>query len=229
MNEAIAIPSVPTTAKQFKTARSAQNAVKKASSSYWAVASFTASVAAEHADDAVATLRDAWDNLRATVTTAREQGHEIKTDEFDAAEQHASIALAAHDGKAKVSQTLFESVITYTMSGVIPLFTMVCARQAGAMFAEGNLILAIVASVLALTSLAVSLSHLARAISLITKTHIVASFALAVAFDGGIVLSELLHAFGDPRNVIMHALAWAMLGCLTGLSGVLNWYAFTRH
>lgn len=121
-------------------------------------------------------------------------------------------------------QARFRRWGTIVLSVMIPLFSMSCARFAGSLLHDGTYWLAVLAGGLAVTSLVVSLSHLAEAIELITGSSTRPSRALALAFDGGVILSELTHAVSEDPT--LQWVAMALLIALTGLSMALNWYAF---
>jgi len=126
----------------------------------------------------------------------------------------------------EVKQSRFERTLTYIMAGFIPALSLTLARVAGLLHVGEFPYLSGFAAFIAITVLSVSLPHLAHAVKLITCSSKRVSWALAVAFDCGIVLSELVHATG-PQN--LHWVALGMLIALSCMSAVLNAIAFTRH
>lgn len=126
----------------------------------------------------------------------------------------------------EVRQTRFERGLTVTMAGFIPLLSLTLSRIAGVLFSDGNTELAAFAAVITVTVLSVSLPHLAHAIGLITQSSRRVSWALAVAFDLGIVLAEMVHVSGTAG---LTEVALILLVALSVMSGVLNCIAFTRH
>jgi hypothetical protein len=126
----------------------------------------------------------------------------------------------------EVRQTRFERGLTITMAGFIPLLSLTLSRVAGVLFSEGSFALAAFAGVISVTVLSVSLPHLAHAIGLITQSSRRVSWALAIAFDLGIVLAEMVHVNGTPG---LTEVAVIMLFALSLMSAVLNGIAFTRH
>ena len=124
----------------------------------------------------------------------------------------------------ELTQRRFRRWGTIALSIMIPLFSMACARFAGTLLVEETYWLAVVAGGLAITSLWVSLAHLTEAITLITGSTERSSKALARAFDGGVILSELTHATTEDGT--LQVVSLVMLIALTILSMCLNWYAF---
>lgn len=126
----------------------------------------------------------------------------------------------------EVRQTRFERGLTITMAAFIPLLSLTLSRVAGTLFSDGKLELAAFASVITVTVLSVSLPHLAHAIALITQSGRRVSWALAIAFDLGIVLAEMVHVSGTAG---LTEVAIIMLVALSVMSAVLNGIAFTRR
>lgn len=135
----------------------------------------------------------------------------------------AAIRKAEREAR-ELTQRRFRRWGTVAMAVMIPLFSMSCARFAGSLLAEGTYWLAVVAGGLAVTSLVVSLAHLTEAIELITGSARRPALALAIAFDGGVILSELTHVVS--KDGTLRVVALALLIALTLLSIALNWYAF---
>lgn len=136
----------------------------------------------------------------------------------------AKRARKAH-GK-EVRQTRFERGLTMTMAGFIPLLSLTLSRVAGVLFSNDQFELAAFAAVITVTVLSVSLPHLAHAIALITQSGRRVAWALAVAFDLGIVLAEMVHV---SNTAGLTEVALVMLAALSLMSAVLNGIAFTRH
>jgi cation transport ATPase len=136
----------------------------------------------------------------------------------------AKRARKAH-GK-EVRQTRFERGLTITMAGFIPLLSLTLSRVTGVLFSNDQAPLAAFAAVITVTVLSVSLPHLAHAINLITQSGRRVSWALAVAFDLGIVLAEMVHVSGPTS---LTAVSIIMLAALSIMSAVLNGIAFTRR
>jgi hypothetical protein len=126
----------------------------------------------------------------------------------------------------EVRQTRFERGLTITMAGFIPLLSLTLSRVTGVLFTDGKFELSAFAAVITITVLSVSLPHLAHAIALITQSGRRVSWALAVAFDLGIVLAEMVHVSGTAG---LTEVSIIMLVALSVMSGVLNGIAFTRH
>lgn len=126
----------------------------------------------------------------------------------------------------EVKQTRFERGLTYTMAAFIPVMSLVIARSSGVLLTQGYPVLAGFGGFIAVMVLSVSLPHLAHAIGLVTASHQRVSWALAVAFDLGIVFAELTHSIGPDD---LRILTLGMLISLTSMSAVLNGIAFTRR
>lgn len=112
------------------------------------------------------------------------------------------------------------------MAAFIPGLSLTLSRVAGVLFSEGYVPLAAFAALITVTVLSVSLPHLAHAVRLITQSSNRVSWALAITFDLGIVLSELTHVAGPAS---LNSIAVLMLVALSVMSAVLNSIAFTRH
>lgn len=128
--------------------------------------------------------------------------------------------------RAVVARTNFDRWLTLTMAAFIPLMSLTTSRLAGVLYLDDSVELSALASVITLTVLSVSLPHLAHAIRLVTTSSKRVSWALAVAFDAGIVLAELVEVAGSPS---LRGVAWAMLLALGVMSAVLNAIAFRRR
>lgn len=141
-------------------------------------------------------------------------------------EERAALAKAMEPKQKR--RGVLATAATVAFSIVIPIFTMTTARMAGSLLSaeSAHKGVGVFAAVLALTCLAVSLGHLSEAIRLITKSGKYVAGALALAFDGGIILSETIHAQG---NVELASYALGMLLVLTMFSMALNAVAFFAH
>jgi hypothetical protein len=126
----------------------------------------------------------------------------------------------------EVRQTRFDRGLTLTMAGFIPLLSLTLSRVTGTLFADNRFGLATFAAVITTTVLSVSLPHLSHAIGLITQSSKRVSWALAIAFDLGIVLAEMVHVAGSAS---LTEVAVIILFALSVMSAVLNYIAFTRH
>jgi hypothetical protein len=128
--------------------------------------------------------------------------------------------------RAAVVRNTFDRWLTLTMAAFIPLMSLVTSRFAGVLYIDEHVELAGLAAVITLTVLSVSLPHLAHAIRLVTTSSKRVSWALAIAFDAGIVLAELIEVAGSPS---LRSYAWTMLLALGVMSAVLNAIAFRRR
>lgn len=118
------------------------------------------------------------------------------------------------------------NVILSVMMGVtIPAITLALARIGGILWLGAMPALSALSGALGITILAVSLHHLQTAITLITHSSKRKSWALAVAFDGVFVLSELVLVAEVPT---LRVVALAMMFALGALSALLNVYAMLR-
>jgi uncharacterized membrane protein len=128
--------------------------------------------------------------------------------------------------RAVIARTNFDRWLTLTMAAFIPLMSLTTSRVAGVLYLDRSIELSALASVITLTVLSVSLPHLSHAIRLVTGSSRRVSWALAIAFDAGIVLAELVEVGGSPS---LRGVAWTMLLALGAMSAVLNAIAFRRR
>jgi len=124
--------------------------------------------------------------------------------------------------------------LTLTMGVFIPLFSLGLSHVGGTLMRTGLerqvpiiIALAFFAFALMACVLAVSLSHLAWAVQDITKSHVWASWLLAVAFDLALVLGELCHV--SASEVGVGEVVTVIMACVCGLSMFLNCWAFLKH
>lgn len=116
--------------------------------------------------------------------------------------------------------------ITVGMGVGIPGLTLALTTVAGGLAMAGHGVLAASMVGVCGTVLAVSLSHLAWAIQDITKSPVWASWALAIAVDLSVVLSEASHVFADG---VCAGLVQGIMVAVTLASMALNVWAFLRH
>lgn len=128
--------------------------------------------------------------------------------------------------RVPAARTNFDRWLTLTMAAFIPLMSLTTSRLSGVLYLDGAIELSGLASVITLTVLSVSLPHLSHAIRLVTNSSRRVSWALAVAFDAGIVLAELVEVAGSDS---LRGVAWSMLVALGVMSAILNAIAFRRR
>ena len=117
--------------------------------------------------------------------------------------------------------------LTVALGVFIPLMSVATSKIAGTLAGGGHFVLAAFGAAIGVAVLAVSLSHLAWAIGDVTGSGPRASWALAVALDGGIVLCELVHVAAAGAGLAL--VCWAVLVVVAGFSMVLNCHAFLNH
>jgi hypothetical protein len=120
----------------------------------------------------------------------------------------------------------FKSAMTVGLGCGIPLLSLALSKIAGTLAIGNHIILPIFAFALMLSVLAVSLPHLAWAISDITRSGKRASWSLAIALDLSIVLCEMAHIWASDSG-----LDWLLLIVMTAVvifSMMLNCWAFFK-
>lgn len=125
--------------------------------------------------------------------------------------------------EARAPKHTLATTMTAVMSAVIPAFCTVFALVAGTCFEQGNHVLAVLGAIAVVLALTVSMPHLGHAIQLLTNSSERASWTLAIAFDMGVVLSEMARVMG-PEEI--RTVMTVTLFILMALSGVLNYIAF---
>ncbi len=133
----------------------------------------------------------------------------------------------AAKGKAMVAaKPRLAAVITVGMGVGIPALTLSMSTVAGQLCQKGHYGLGVCAGLVGGAVLVVSLSHLAWAVGNITRSSKWASWLLAVAVDVGLVACEsVLTAAPGVCDTLATGVLWAV----TGVSAVLNCWAFLRH
>lgn len=109
----------------------------------------------------------------------------------------------------------------------IPLLSLALSKLSGTLAAHGHYALALFAFGLMVTVLGVSLSHLAAAISHVTRSAWQASWAMAVSLDLSLVLCELVHVYATDLG--LGTVCNAVMLCVALGSVALNIWAFLMH
>jgi hypothetical protein len=117
--------------------------------------------------------------------------------------------------------------LTAAMGCGIPLLSVALSTVSGTLARCGHGALALAALGLTCCVLGVSLSHLAWAVRDITGSPLWASWALAIAFDVTLVLSESVHVYAEDAGLGL--LVSAVMVAVCGASMLLNVWAFLRH
>jgi hypothetical protein len=117
--------------------------------------------------------------------------------------------------------------LTAAMGCGIRLLSVALSTVSGTLARCGHGALALAALGLTCCVLAVSLSHLAWAVRDITGSPLWASWALAVAFDVTLVLSESVHVYAQDAGLGL--LVSAVMVAVCGASMLLNVWAFLRQ
>jgi hypothetical protein len=118
-------------------------------------------------------------------------------------------------------------VITCAMGAGIPLLSLGLSTVGGTLAQHGHVILATASIALMCSVLVVSLSHLAWAISDVTRSARWASWALAAAFDLALVLGEMVHVHASAAG--LGQLVTVIMAAVCCTSMVLNCWAFLNH
>jgi hypothetical protein len=116
---------------------------------------------------------------------------------------------------------------TILMGVLLPLLSLGLSSVGGNLARHGCYALSGFALLLMTCVLVVSLSHLAWAVSDITRSPWWACWLLAVAFDLCLVLGELCHVAAEAAGVGL--VTSVMMGAVCLLSMFLNVWAFLRH
>ncbi len=116
--------------------------------------------------------------------------------------------------------------VTTGMGVGIPALTLSLTTVAGALATKGHGALSGAVLGVTATVLTVSLTHLAWAIGDITRSSKWASWALAIAVDLSIVLSEAVHVSAPG---VCDTLSTSVMVAVTAASMALNVWAFLRH
>ena len=110
-----------------------------------------------------------------------------------------------------------------TVLGIgIPAMTLALSYIGGSLWYTGRTGLALAAGALVLCVLAVSLTHVARAIREVSGTEVWLSWAMAIAIDAGLVVCEL----ATVGSAVEQYMCWAVVTCVAAASAALNVYAF---
>lgn len=115
-----------------------------------------------------------------------------------------------------------------TISCLLPLFAVGFTRLAGSLFqASHNGVGVFIGAVCSLIYIT-SLKHGAQTIRNVTKVSGISAWMLAIAFDGGVVGSEMVHSLDDMGSVVQYICVATMV--VVGLvSASLNYCAFKSH
>ncbi len=132
------------------------------------------------------------------------------------ARRGAKLVTARSVGSARLA-------ITVGLGCAIPLLSLYLAAQGGALLGESWTAcgLGVLCLTLCCASLGLSLSHLASAISDITRCGTRAAWALAVVLDCSLVASELANAAGHGTWLV-----YGFMASVTAASMALNCWAF---
>lgn len=115
---------------------------------------------------------------------------------------------------------------TWILGFVVPLMSLALSNMFGEFWIKGNFYIAGVAGLGVLTILSVSMRHLVASITDISGTPKKLSWALAVAFDSGIVLSEVALTFVADMSILTKIVCVLVLLGATLISSLLNVWAF---
>lgn len=124
------------------------------------------------------------------------------------------------------TDTYFKVFMTIGLGCGIPLLSLALSKISGTLATHNLFALSLFAFGLMVSVLAVSLPHLAWAVSNITKSGKRASWSLAVALDLSIVLCEFCHVWAE--NCELHSLLMAVMGFVVVASMLLNCWAFFK-
>lgn len=116
---------------------------------------------------------------------------------------------------------------TVTMGVWMPLMSLILSYVGGRLLSSELFVLAGLSFLLMACVLLVSLTHLAAAIADITKSHWLASWLLAIAFDASLVLAELCHVQAEKAEI--GGVVTCLMVAVCGLSMFLNCWAFLSH
>jgi hypothetical protein len=118
----------------------------------------------------------------------------------------------------------FRLVMTIGLGTGIPMLSLAMSKIAGTLARDGMYLLALFALTLMMSVLGVSLAHVAWAVQHITRSTTRASWALAVALDLSLVLTELVHVYAGQLG--LWAVCYAVMGAVALVSMAANVYAF---
>lgn len=114
---------------------------------------------------------------------------------------------------------------TWLLGFVVPFMSLALSNMFGAFFSI-NPIIAGCCAIGVITILSVSLPHLVTSIMDISGTPKRLAWALAIAFDSGIVLAEVALTFVAEMPLLTRGICIAILVGATTISGLLNVWAF---
>ena len=126
---------------------------------------------------------------------------------------------------SSVNMNRTRTIITIAAGCSIPLLSLALSYMGGSLLTnEASMALALTLLTLCCVVLAVSLSHLAWAISDITRSPMWASWCLAIAVDATLVACELSSSLGYGSMIVS-----TTIFAVTLASMVLNCWAFLRN